>query len=142
MLSSQEEQIEREATLENDRLVREAEQRRIQLEGTTMHQHAQSAANDEAGGRFAAINPTTVVGADPQLKYPAASPSWQIQLPDEPPLGVDNSALEPSAVYSPVEVGAPVLEAPPSGVQATMSPADDVETGTGAPLFSSTEESK
>ena len=77
MLSSQQERIERIETLENDRLVREAEQQRIQREGTTMYQHAQSAVNDEAGGRFASVNPTTVVGAQPLPSYP--------QLPSSSP---------------------------------------------------------
>jgi hypothetical protein len=42
--------------------------------------------------------------AMPASAYPAASAAHQIQLPDEPPLGFDNPALdEPSAVRSPVE---------------------------------------
>jgi hypothetical protein len=100
MLSRQEEELLRRETLENDKLVREAEHRRIQREGTTFYQHAQSRANDEAGGRFAAVNAATVVGAEPAVKYPAASPSWQIQLPDEQPLAFDNPALESSALSS------------------------------------------
>jgi hypothetical protein len=51
VLSKQEEEAERRATLENDRKVREQQER-----GTTMFQHAQSHANDEAGGRFAAVS--------------------------------------------------------------------------------------
>jgi len=149
MREDQIDQAERRETLDNDQLVREAEHRRILREGTTFHQFAQSTANDEAGGRFAQVNATTVVGA-PAVKYPQlpSSSPWSGAQPEpgiEPPTGYridEMTPLEPSAVYSPVEVGAPVLEAPPSGVQATMSPADDVETGTGAPLFSSTEESK
>ena len=100
MLSKQEEEQERRETLENDRKVLER--------GSTFHQHAQAAANDLGGGRFAGVNPTTVVGSEPAIKYPAASSTWQIQLPDEPPLGFDNPALEnPTGVpaSSPVDPG-------------------------------------
>jgi hypothetical protein len=105
VLSKDEEARERRETLENDRLVREAEQRRIQLEGTTMHQHAQSAVNDEAGGRFASVNPTTVVGAEPAVKYPQlpASSPWSGTQPEpgiEPPLGFDNPALNESSTFN------------------------------------------
>jgi hypothetical protein len=97
MLSRQEEEQERRETLENDRKVLEAERQRILREGTTFHQFSQSAANDEAGGRFAAISPTTVVGAQPLPKYPplSASSPWSGAQPEpgiEPPLGV---AVEP-----------------------------------------------
>jgi hypothetical protein len=146
MLSSQEEQIERIETIENDRLVREAEQRRIQLEGTTMHQHAQSAANDEAGGRFASVNPTTVVGAQPLPVYPQlpSSSPWSGTQPEpgiEPPLGFENPAVEESSMAmmwsSSIEAtGAPVTEALSPDVQVPPSPVDDVETGAGAPFFS------
>jgi hypothetical protein len=147
MLSSQEEQAEREATMRNDASVREqqkqrdAEQRRILREGTTFYQHAQSAANDEAGGRFAGVNPATVVGSEPAVKYPQlpASSPWSGAQPEpgmEPPLGFDNSALDESSaasILSAEATGAPVTAAPPSAVQAPPLPADDVETGAGAP---------
>jgi hypothetical protein len=148
MLTRQEEEQERRETLENDRLVREAEQRRILLEGSTMHQHAQSAANDEAGGRFASVNPATVVGAQPLPTYPQlpSSSPWsgtQPEPPIEPPTGYEVNRLtpyelEPSMAPSPVvEEGAPVSDvAPPLAVQARL-PAGDVETTSArAPPFS------
>jgi len=109
MLSKQEEDAERRATLENDRKVRE------QQRGTTFHQYAQSTANDDAGGRWATVNAVSVVGADPAVRYPAAAPHQRDPVPTEPPLGysVDQVELiEPStnnALPSPVEdTGAPV----------------------------------
>jgi hypothetical protein len=125
MREDQIDRAERRETLENDRKVREAEHQRLLCEGTTFHQHAQSAANDEAGGRFAAINPVTVVGSDPALKYPAASSSWQIQLPDEPPLGFENPALESAfASLSSAQTGgaADAPSAPPNVERAAPPP--------------------
>src|SRR6516164_11656791 len=95
MLIRQEEEQERRETLENDRLVREAEHQRLLREGTTFHQHAQSHANDEAGGRFAAVNAATVVGAQPLPVYPAASSAHQTELPPEPSLGYSVGQLDP-----------------------------------------------
>jgi hypothetical protein len=105
MLSKHEEERERRETLENDRRVREQQK---QSEASTFHQHAQAAADDLAGGRFAGVNPSTVVGSEPAVKYPAASPTWQIQLPDEPPLGFDNPALDESSMAASIgETSAP-----------------------------------
>ena len=137
MLSSQEEQAEREATMRNDASVREqqmqrdAEQRRILREGTTFYQHAQSAANDEAGGRFAGVNPATVVGSEPAVKYPQlpASSPWSGAQPEpgiEPPLGFENPAIEPSAVT----LGAEQTDAPAGATSAQDEPGD-----AGASLF-------
>jgi hypothetical protein len=68
--------------------VSQAEKARvIREQASSILDHARAAANDLGGGRFAGVNPTTVVGSEPAVKYPAASSSWQIQLPDEPPLG-------------------------------------------------------
>jgi hypothetical protein len=66
---------------------------------------------DDAGGRFAAVNAATIVGQDPQVKYPQlpSSSRWHGSdpVPDEPPLGyrVDEMPpLEPSAAsVQPVE---------------------------------------
>jgi hypothetical protein len=138
MLSRQEEERERRETLENDRKALEAERQRILREGSTFHQHAQSAANDEAGGRFAAVSPTTVVGAEPAMKYPQlpSSSPWSGAQPEpgiEPPLGFENPAIETSAVTLGAEqLGAPVAEA--------LSADDDVETSTGAPPSSHQDE--
>jgi hypothetical protein len=121
MLSKQEDERERRETLENDRKVREREHQRLLRQGTTMFQHAQSHANDEAGGRFAAVNPTTVVGAQPPTypQLPSSSP-WSGSQPEpgpEPPLSVhENPALEPSTASSsfPVE--------DPGGAPSSASP--------------------
>jgi hypothetical protein len=116
-----------------DEVSQDEKRRIIREQASSILDHARAAANDLGGGRYAGVNPTTVVGAEPAVKYPAASTSWQIQLPDEPPLGFDNPALdESSAVILPAELGAPVTEALSSAVQASP-PADDVETSTGAP---------
>jgi hypothetical protein len=96
MLSKQEEILERKRTLENDRRLRE------QQGSSFFHQtHI-----DDAGGRFAAISNPHIVGTSPVPNYPAASAPFQFDpVPNEPPLGWDNPALEPSAglLHSPVE---------------------------------------
>jgi hypothetical protein len=125
--------------------VGQAERRRILREGTTFHRHAQSHANDEAGGRFAAVNPTTVTGATPIPSYPALpSGPWSGSdpVPTEPPLGYsvdDMPGLEnPTgvSVSPPVATGAPVAGSAPSS-ELVPPLADDVEPGAGAPSFSS-----
>jgi hypothetical protein len=80
MLSSQEEQIERARTLENDRKVRE--------QGGTFLSHTHS----DLGGRYALVSPQTIVGADPIPNYPAAAAHQHDPVPQEPPLGyrIDN----------------------------------------------------
>jgi hypothetical protein len=84
-------QAERRATLENDRLVREQQQR-----GSTFHQHGQSAANDIGGGRFASLGAPHVTGSTPIPKYPAASTPFQSDpVGVEPPLGYAVSSLNP-----------------------------------------------
>jgi hypothetical protein len=102
MLSKQEEEQERRATLENDRRVREQ-----QSQGTTMFQHAQAHAGELSGGRFAAIGAPRVVGStpNPSAQYPAASAAHQTELPPEPALGypIDQPTSEPSAGLSAVE---------------------------------------
>ena len=73
MLSRQEEEAERRATLENDRRVREQ-----QAQATTMHQRAVADASIETG-RFTAVNAAHVVGSTPTpaSQYPAASAAHQ-----------------------------------------------------------------
>jgi hypothetical protein len=130
MLSKQEEQIEREAVQENDRRVREQQQTSTNLD------HARAAANDTAGGRYAGVSPTTVVGTEPGVKYPQlpASSPWSGSQPEpgiEPPLGFDNPALDESsagATSSPADTG---------GAEAPSFSASDVEHA--APPSSSTE---
>jgi hypothetical protein len=120
-----------------DEVSQDEKRRIIREQATTMHQHAQAQADEMSGGRFAATGTPNVTGATPVPSYPAASTSWQIQLPDEPPLGFDNPALEPSADNAfPVEkLGAPVAAAPSSEILPCPS-AGDVETSTGASPFS------
>ena len=124
MLTRQEEEQERRETLENDRKLLEAEHRRILREGTTFHQHAQSAANDEAGGRFAAVNPTTVVGAQSLPKHPTlpSSSPWSGAQPEpgiEPALGYPIDAMPESesstVMSSAVEVPDDPVAAPLGG---------------------------
>lgn len=84
MLSSQEEQAERERVLENDRRVRE------QQKVGTLLDHAKAQGLDIAGGRYgAAMGAPTVTGSKPIVQYPAASGPWQGPDPvgDEPALG-------------------------------------------------------
>jgi len=65
MLSRQEEERERKEVLENDRRVRE--------QAATFLDYARAAVNDEAGGRYARLQPQTIVGADAIPHYPAAA---------------------------------------------------------------------
>ena len=84
-------------------LLQDADVRQQQEQAGTFFSHAQAAANDTAGGRFASVSPTSIVGSGPAVKYPPASPSWQIQLPDEPPLSAyENPAFEDSTGALPV----------------------------------------
>jgi hypothetical protein len=98
MREDQIDQAEREATMRNDADVRRQQREAAQREqsGTFFsHTHADEISG---GGRFAAVNPATVVGQDPQIKYPQlpASSPWSGAQPEpgiEPPLGFENSAL-------------------------------------------------
>jgi len=82
MLSNQEDQAERRRVLANDARVRE--------QSGTFFSHTHM----DEGGRFAQVSNAQIVGADRIPNYPAASVAHQIQLPDEPPLGFDNPALD------------------------------------------------
>jgi hypothetical protein len=140
MLSSQEEQREREETLRNDLDVKRQQAQREQ--SGTFFSHAEAAANDTAGGRFASVNVATVVGAEPAMKYPQlpSSSPWSGAQPEpgpEPPLGFENPALETSADFAfPAEkLGAPVAAAPSSEILPCPS-SGGVETSAGAPSSS------
>jgi hypothetical protein len=85
MLSSQKDQHDRIETLRNDQKVRQ--QTGDQRVGATFLDFAQSAINDEAGGRFARIQPQVIVGADPIPNYPAAAPHQADVVGQEPALG-------------------------------------------------------
>ena len=102
MLSSQEQQEDRRRTMLNDARVRE--------QTGTMHAFAVSEAATPRG-RYSQVTTENVVGAraDIASTYGACSPALAVQLPDEPPLGFDNPALEPSMAppVSSVEVTDP-----------------------------------
>jgi hypothetical protein len=101
--------------------IAQAEKRRILREqATTMFQHAVSHANDEAGGRFAALGTPHVTGSSPIPNYPSAAAHQRDPVGTEPPLGYaidDMPPLEPStnnALPSPVEdTGGAPSSAPP-----------------------------
>src|SRR6516225_7524033 len=100
MLSSQEEQAERRRVLANDQRVKEQS-------GTFLsHTHM------DEGGRFAQVSSAQIVGQTAAPSYPAASSPWQIQLPDEPPLGFDNPALGPLAASPAQATGPTPADAP------------------------------
>jgi hypothetical protein len=133
MREDQIDQAERKAVLENDRLVREQQ-------ASTFHQHAQSAANDTGGGRFALLGAPTVTGATAIPKYPAAGAHQSDPVGIEPPLGfaidempgLENPTGSSSGVLQPVEPGAPAAESAPSS-ELVPPLADAVEPGAGAP---------
>jgi hypothetical protein len=92
MLSSQEEQAERRRVFAQDQS--------LPKQATTFHQFAQADA-DTPRGRFAAVSAAYVVGSTAVPQYPAASTPFQHDpVGDEPPLGLDNPALEPSFLAS------------------------------------------
>ena len=106
-LSRQEEMLERKLTIENDRKVREQQDRvfapdqSLPRQATTMHAFALADAATPRG-RYTAQERSTVVGANPVIDYPAG-PAWCADPGSqllEPPLGIDNPALEPSTVFS------------------------------------------
>jgi hypothetical protein len=83
MLSSQLDQADRKEVLENDKRVR----------GSTFLDHT----TNDTGGRFAQVGAAHVVGSTATPNYPQASAPFQCDpVPDEPPLGFDNPALNPS----------------------------------------------
>jgi hypothetical protein len=86
MLSKQAEQLERREVLEND----------LREQCSSFSQFAQSEAA-EARGRFTAHEKSTVIGSTPTpaSAYPAAFLQHD-PVPDEPALGVDVNALEPT----------------------------------------------
>jgi hypothetical protein len=104
----------------------QSERRRILIEERhlrTYHGHAQSAVDEDRGGRFAfSGSPTTVTGSSP-ISYPtqpAHSPWAKDACPQEPPLGFSVEEMEP--------VGEPFERDPPSTTAASA-----VEDGGGGP---------
>ena len=91
-------QSERRKVIENDRKVH-----------ATYHSVAQSAVDEDRGGRFAySGSSTTVVGSSPVSypQQPTGSPWAKDECPPEPPLGFSVDAMEP--------VGEPFERGPPS----------------------------
>jgi hypothetical protein len=115
----------------------QAERRRVMLEqeGATLHAFAQADAA-QPRGRFAEVDATQVVAAQPVPTYPAAATPWQGPDPcgPEPPLNFSVNELESSMVSSspPVEdqAGDPVSGDPFKGL-AVSSPAT-FERGAGS----------
>jgi len=80
-------QSERRKVIENDRKVH-----------ATYHSVAQSAVDEDRGGRFAySGSSTTVVGSSPVSypQQPTGSPWAKDECPPEPPLGFSVDAMEP-----------------------------------------------
>jgi len=76
--------------LANDKKVRE---------GSTFHAHAQASADDERGGRFANVQPTSVTGSGPASEYPrqpTTSPFANDPCGIEPPLNYNIDAQQPT----------------------------------------------
>jgi hypothetical protein len=99
----------------------QAERRRILREqASTLLDHARAAADDEAGGRFARIQPQSVIGSTPIPQYPQAGTPFQSDPCGlEPPLGYDINAMSefasPTGIsLSPVATDDPA-HAPSSG---------------------------
>jgi hypothetical protein len=129
MTSKDDEMAERLDTMRNDADVCRQQQ---QAQGTTMHEFAQSEANQDLGRYGAAMGKPTVTGSTPIVRYPQASAPWQGPDPvgDEPSLGYSIDQLEPSAV-PPVEDGAP---AGATASAENIPPSQDQSGDAGAPL--------
>jgi hypothetical protein len=115
MLESQLDQEERRRVLANDASVRRQQRER----GSTYLDHVEPS----AGGRFAVIDQPTVVGSTAIPQYPQASTPFQRDpVPDEPPLGLDNPALELEPLGPPEAQALGPTSAPtPLGVGGSLS---------------------
>jgi hypothetical protein len=126
MTSHSDEQKLRADTFENDRKLREQQ-------GSTFLDHARSSIDDEAGGRFAPVQPQTVIGSAPIPQYPQASTPFQSDpVPVEPPLGYSVDELERPVPFSAVDaqVG-PASDAPSSqqDEQRGVGPSSSIDEG-------------
>jgi hypothetical protein len=107
-----EENKEREAVLRNDQKVQQ---------GSTFLDHARSAADDEAGGRFAKVNASMVIGATPVSQYPRASTPFQSDpVPTEPPLGYAIDQMPEHMSPAGVAVSPRAATGPTPGAPASM----------------------
>src|SRR6516165_7642874 len=102
-----EEQIERRRVFAQDQS--------LPKQATTFHQFAQADANTPRG-RFSAVDAAYVIGSKPDVAsaYPAG-PAWCADPGSqllEPPLGLDNPALEPSADDVAQATGPTLADAP------------------------------
>jgi len=133
MREDQIDQAERQAVLENDRLVLE------QQRGSTLHQHGVSQASELSGGRFGATGAPTVIASKPSVasQYPAAAAQQRDPVGAEPPLGIDINAMpfdDPAGVPS---VTAPAATGDPaSGGDAplTATSGEEQRTAAGSPF--------
>ena len=112
-------QTERRRVMENDRKV------------ATYHFVAQSAVDDERGGRYAVEGKATVTGSSP-ISYPAQpthSPWHHDPIGTEPPLGYSIDAIDP--------VGEVFERGPPSAAAApeVEGDGDGSTTDTGRPVI-------
>jgi hypothetical protein len=91
MLSSQEEQQDRQRVLENDKRLRE--------QGGTFHAFADAEARTPLG-RFSAVSASYVVGSTAIPQYPAAAAHQRDPVPPENALGyrIDEMPVDPSMV--------------------------------------------
>jgi hypothetical protein len=81
--------------MEDDKLRREtlANDRKLRERGSTFHDHAHAALNDEAGGRYARTSPAVMIGSTPRPygslpPMPAGNPWSGPDARIEPPTGV------------------------------------------------------
>jgi hypothetical protein len=150
MLESQIDQQERRETLRNDLKVRQQQEERRRVfadqslpnQATTFYQHALADANIPRG-RFTQVEAATVVGSNPTIDYPAG-PAWSADPGSqcvEPPLGLDNPALEVASIVSTPQAPGPTSDAPstPLGQRdvGSFSQSDDPTTEGPAPLSAS-----
>jgi hypothetical protein len=96
----------------------QAERRRVLREQASSYlDHARGAADDEAGGRFARVQPQSVIGSTPIPQYPQAGTPFQSDPCGlEPPLGyrIDDLASPAGSSLSPAVTDDPA-HAPSSG---------------------------
>jgi hypothetical protein len=142
MLSHQQDRQDQLEVLRNDarvRAEREERERRRELREpsapTTFSQFVQSDA-DVPRDRFHEVNSGSVVGAKSDIAglYPAASAALSVQLPDEPPLGLDNPALESPFIVS------EALATPTPAVADVAPPTTGVEKRSAGVGFSQTDD--